>query len=64
MEYWATLGAQARSTTRRAGTFFTGLHRENGDYFHKGGVRLGATVGEVVKKGAGGTVGLVGAEGF
>jgi hypothetical protein len=40
------------------------LFRESGDYFHEGGVRLGTTMGEVVKKGAGGTVGLVGAEGF
>ncbi len=46
------------------GTFFTGLFRESGDYFHEGGVRLGATMGKVVKQGAGGTVGLVGAEAF
>jgi len=57
-------GTKARSTTRRAGKFLTGLSRESGDYFHEGGMRLGATMGEIVKKGAGGTLGVVGAKSF
>ena len=48
----------------RRGSRGSSLFRESRDYFHQGDVRLGATLGEVVKKGAGGTIGLVGAEGF